>query len=160
MPSRQSKQRWRVACSIWPPASGISSTEEMLRALLSEIALQVTLQTLLYTQDQQELWAAQQLLRTFCLANQLGCSKLLGTVKVADIRPGPGGPAGRTFGNMLLTALLATGGHSLQVSRTTASMESLWLLRTRMCTSLLPVLASHKVHSKKLLVSLSIICCP
>ena len=97
------------------------------------------LQTLLYTQDQQELWAAQQLLRTFCLANQLGCSQLLGTAKVADTRPGPGGPAARTFGSMLLTALLATGGHSLQVCRSTSSMDSLWLVEIRLCISLLPV---------------------
>ena len=81
-------------------------------------ALQVTLQTLLYTQDQQELWAAQQLLRTYCSANQPGCTKLLGTVQVADTRPGPGGPGARTFGSMLLAALLASGGHSLQVGGT------------------------------------------
>ena len=88
-------------------------------------ALQVMLQTLLYTQDQLELWAAQQLLHTFCSANQPGCTKLLGTVQPADTRPGPGGPAVRTFGSMLLTALLATGGHSLQVSSTGCE----WVLR-------------------------------
>ena len=91
-------------------------------------ALQVALQMLLYTQDQQELWATQQLLHTFCSANQLGCSKLLGTVQVADTRPGPGGPAARTFGSMLLTALLATGGHSLQVSSTRCEWLPWWVL--------------------------------
>ena len=95
----------------------LASSLQRQTASTSWTALQVTLQTLLYTQDQQELGATQQLLCTFCSANQPGCSQLLGTVQMAATRPGPGGSAARTFGSMLLAALLASGGHSLQVCR-------------------------------------------
>eukprot|EP00891_Asterochloris_glomerata_P008864 jgi/Astpho2/8864/fgenesh1_pg.00129_%23_44_t len=115
---------------------------------------QVMLQTLLYTQDQLELWAAQQLLHTFCSANQPGCTKLLGTVQPADTRPGPGGPAVRTFGSMLLTALLATGGHSLQVAARACSVLTYLMADSQQCREqLLQGPGSVMQHSAALLVS-------